>query len=404
MRMNVPVFIDISLEEQAEELRAWMKQRGADISEERSEVGLEEDLQKIISVCHVAFTDTSEADVEGILNGIVSMLALCSGDRTEALILAFCEKLSKAPSHEMALVCLKVLWSLFQSLAEASGTRFEVYYYLVGIAGRTHQLGTVYKDMAATTKMFAKAPLTTEQRQRLYRLLHEVLLANQRPDQAGKVMVDLLGTYTTENASQAKEEAQRCIVASLADPSTFLYDHLLNLKPVKFLEDQLIHDLLKVFVFEKLEVYNKFYETNKAFVEGLGLKHEDNVRKMKLLSFMQLAENRSEISFEEIQHSIQIEEDEVEEFLIDVIKTNLVRAKIAQGENMVHVSSTMHRTFGTDDWQQLHKLLTQVRDTSPHLHPSPHLASPSPITSPHLPIHLSHSVTRPRVALHHHRD
>jgi len=46
----------------------------------------------------------------------------------------------------------------------------------------------------------------------------------------------LLGTYTTENASQAREEAQRCIVASLADPQTFLLDHLLQLKPVKFLE------------------------------------------------------------------------------------------------------------------------------------------------------------------------
>jgi len=225
--MNVPVFIDISLEEQAEELRAWMKSQGAEISEERSEKGLEDDLQKIISVCDVSFKDgTGEADVEGILNGVVSMLALCSGDRTEALILAFCEKLSKAPSQEMSLVCLKVLWSLFQSLAEASAMRFHVYYYLVGIAGKTGQLNTVYKDMAATTNMFTKAPLTTEQRQKLYRLLHEVLLANRKADQAGKVMVDLLGTYTTENASEAKEEAQRCIIASLADPSTFLFDHL----------------------------------------------------------------------------------------------------------------------------------------------------------------------------------
>jgi len=133
----------------------------------------------------------------------------------------------------------------------------------------------------------------------------------------------------------------------------------LSLKPVKFLEGQKIHDLLKIFVFDKLEVYIKFYEANKDFVNGLGLKHEDNVRKMKLLSFMQLAENRSDISFAEIQHSIQIKEDEVEEFLIDVIKTKLVRAKIAQGDRTVHVSSTMHRTFGPGDWQQLHQLLTQ---------------------------------------------
>merc|ERR1711994_662680 len=203
------------------------------------------------------------------------------------------------------------------------------------------------------------APPSNEQTQKLLRLLHEVLLSNGQSDDARRVMIELMGTYTTENASEAKEEAQRCIVASLADPNTFLFDHLLNLKPVKFLEGQPIHDLLKIFVFDKLEAYIKFYEANKDFVTGLGLKHEDNVRKMKLLSFMQLAENRSEVSFAEIQHSIQIGEEEVEEFLIDVIKTKLVRAKIAQGDNMVHVSSTMHRTFGPGDWKQLHQSLTQ---------------------------------------------
>merc|ERR1719492_387076 len=97
-------------------------------------------------------------------------------------------------------------------------------------------------------------------------------------------MVELLGTFTTENASEAREEAGRCIVASLADPNTFLFDHLLSLKPVKFLEGELIHDLLNIFVKEKLAAYIKFYDANQGFVNGLGLKHEDNLRKMKLLS------------------------------------------------------------------------------------------------------------------------
>ena len=221
--------------------------------------------------------------------------------------------------------------------------------------------------------------LTTEQLQKLYRLLHEVLLAAGRSEEAGQVMVELLGTFTMENASQAREEAQRCIVASLADPKTFLFDHLLSLKPVKCLAGEPIHNLLNIFVSEKLDAYIKFYESNKSFVEGLGLKHEDNLRKMKLLSFMQLAENRSlniikivysdfalsklfrsEITFEEIQTSIQIEEEEVEEFMMDVITTKLVRAKLAQDNGLVYVSSTMHRTFGPGEWQQLHQLLKSV--------------------------------------------
>jgi hypothetical protein len=47
------------------------------------------------------------------------------------------------------------------------------------------------------------------------------------------------------------------------DPNTFLLDHLLQLKPVKFLEGELIHDLLTIFVSQKLEAYTRFYESHK---------------------------------------------------------------------------------------------------------------------------------------------
>ena len=49
----------------------------------------------------------------------------------------------------------------------------------------------------------------------------------------------------------------------------------------------LILILFRIFVNEQLDSYVKFYEKNKAFVDGFGLKHEDNLGKMRLLSFMQ---------------------------------------------------------------------------------------------------------------------
>lgn len=95
-------------------------------------------------------------------------------------------------------------------------------------------------------------------------------------------MVELLGTYTAENASAAREDAQRCILAALADPNTFLLDPLLALKPVRFLEGELIHDLLLVFVQDKLPAYLHFYQHHREFVEhqlGIYLVHNvDNVK------------------------------------------------------------------------------------------------------------------------------
>ncbi len=90
-------------------------------------------------------------------------------------------------------------------------------------------------------------------------------------DVAAKVMIELLGTYTAENANQAKKDAHRCIVTALADSNTFLLDPLLSLKPITFLKGELIYELLNIFVKEKLSKYIAFYNTHKDFVSGLGI-------------------------------------------------------------------------------------------------------------------------------------
>ena len=46
-----------------------------------------------------------------------------------------------------------------------------------------------------------------------------------------------------------------------------------------------------------------------------------------------MAENRSEIPLAELCQALDIGENEIEDFLIDVIKTRLVRAKISQVNN-----------------------------------------------------------------------
>ncbi|KAB0798669.1 hypothetical protein PPYR_09662 [Photinus pyralis] len=352
-----PVFIDISLEEQAQELRAYLKNLGAEISEEKSSKGIADDLHKIIAVCDTCFREGQESEVESVLNDIVSIMVLVPMEHGENIILAFCEKLAKAPGHKLLLASLRALWLLFQSLDERSPMRYHVYYHLIQIANQTDQVRCVFRDIEHLKQQFSHCPPSSEQLQKLYRLLHEVLLRSNQSEQAAKVMIELLGTYTAENASHAREDAIRCIVSALADPNTFLLDPLLSLKPVKFLKGELIHDLLSIFVSDNLQSYLTFYHNHNQFVKDQGLNHEHNMQKMRLLSFMQLAETNPEINFETIQKELQIGAEDVEGFIIEVLKTKLVRARMDQAARKVYTSSTMHRTFGRAQWQQLHNLL-----------------------------------------------
>ncbi|XP_056630062.1 eukaryotic translation initiation factor 3 subunit M [Diorhabda carinulata] len=356
-----PVFIDMSLEDQAQELRVYLKNLGAEISEEKSPKGIEDDLHKIIGVCDSCFREGQESDVEMVLNDIVSIMVLIPLERSENIILAFCEKLTKAQGQKLGLVCLRALWLLFQSLDDRSPMRYPVYYHLIQIAKQTDAVKFVFQNIDHLKQQFANCPPSNEQLQKLYRLLHEVLVKSNQSEQAALVMIELLGTYTDKNASHARDDAIRCIVSALADPNTFLLDPLLSLKPVRFLEGELIHDLLNIFVSENLSAYLKFYKEHKEFVSAQGLNHEQNMQKMRLLSFMQLAECNPEISFDVIEKELQIPADEVECFIIEVLKTKLVRARMDQSAKKVFVSSTMHRTFGRAQWQQLRDLLHSWR-------------------------------------------
>ncbi|XP_060622476.1 eukaryotic translation initiation factor 3 subunit M isoform X1 [Anolis sagrei] len=354
--MSVPAFIDITEEDQAAELRAYLKSKGAEISEENSEGGLHIDLAQIIEACDVCLRD-DDKDVESVMNSVVSLLLILEPDKQEALIESLCEKLVKFREGERPSLRLQLLSNLFHGMDKNTPARYTVYCSLLKVASSCGAIQYIPTELEQVRKWISDWNLTTEKKHTLLRLLYDVLVDCKKSDNAAKVMVELLGSYTEDNASQARVDAHRCIVRALKDPTTFLFDHLLALKPVKFLEGELIHDLLTIFVSAKLASYVRFYQNNKDFIDSLGLLHEQNMAKMRLLTFMGMAVESKEISFDTMQQELQIGADDVEAFVIDAVKTKMVHCKIDQTQRKVVVSCSTHRTFGKQQWQQLYDTL-----------------------------------------------
>ncbi|TNN75839.1 Eukaryotic translation initiation factor 3 subunit M [Liparis tanakae] len=355
--MSVPAFIDVTEEDQASELRAYMKGKGAEISEENSEGGLHEDLAQIIEACDVCLKD-DDKEVESVMNSIVSLLLILETEKQEALIENLCEKLLKSREGERPSLRMQLLSNLFHGMDENTTVRYTVFCGLIKVAATCNAIAFIPTDLDQVRKWIIDWNLTTEKKHTLLRLVYEALVDCKKGDAAAKVMVELLGSYTEDNASQARVDAQKCIVRALKDPNTFLIDHLLTLKPVRFLEGELIHDLLTIFVSGKLAAYVKFYQSNKDFIDSLGLSHEQNMSKMRLLTFMGMAVEFKEVSFDTMEQELQIGADDVEAFVIDAVRTKMVYCKIDQTQRKVVVSHSTHRTFGKQQWQQLHDSLS----------------------------------------------
>uniref|UniRef100_A0A8C0TAB8 Eukaryotic translation initiation factor 3 subunit M n=1 Tax=Canis lupus familiaris TaxID=9615 RepID=A0A8C0TAB8_CANLF len=340
----------------AAELRAYLKSKGAEISEENSEGGLHVDLAQIIEACDVCLKE-DDKDVESVMNSVVSLLLILEPDKQEALIESLCEKLVKFREGERPSLRLQLLSNLFHGMDKNTPVRYTVYCSLIKVAASCGAIQYIPTELDQVRKWISDWNLTTEKKHTLLRLLYEALVDCKKSDAASKVMVELLGSYTEDNASQARVDAHRCIVRALKDPNAFLFDHLLTLKPVKFLEGELIHDLLTIFVSAKLASYVKFYQNNKDFIDSLGLLHEQNMAKMRLLTFMGMAVENKEISFDTMQQELQIGADDVEAFVIDAVRTKMVYCKIDQTQRKVVVSHSTHRTFGKQQWQQLYDTL-----------------------------------------------
>ncbi|CAL1547109.1 unnamed protein product [Lymnaea stagnalis] len=357
--MNVPVFIDIAVPLQTLELRTFLKALGAEISEENAESGLLTDLKNIIEASKFCWNLNNEADIEMVFNGIISLLLVVPVQEAESVVTLFCEKVGKLPDGDKRVpLRLRMLSNLFYGLEEEASLRYVVLCSMVRLAGQNDQLSWVPVDLEKIKRWISLWEISSAKVQMLYRTLHESLTACNMREIATKVMIELLGTYTEDNASQARDDAHKCIVTCLADPNTFLMDHLLSLKPVKFLEGELIHDLLTIFVSGKLTQYQQFYKNHTDFINSLGPSHEENLRKMRLLTFMQMCENRKEMDFSVIQEEMQLDKDQVEEFVIDVLKTKAVKARIDQIQEKVIVSSTTFRTFSKHHWQVIRQHLS----------------------------------------------
>ena len=370
--MSIPVFIDLPINEQVLELRSYLKGVGADISSEALEGNSLGDLRQIIEASKFLWENlNNESDLEMTLNSIISLILVLPSEQIQEPVLQFCEAVAKSyTGDKRANTRIKLLTNLFSGLDEKSTSRADVYLALLKLGHQSDLLHLVITDLKNVKKWISQWDISATKLQNLLRTLHDALLDAKTSEAATKVMIDLLGTYTEDNASQARDDAHRCIVTHLADPNTFLMDHLLLLKPVKFLEGELIHDLLSIFVSGSISQYLQFYKTNTDFVKSIGLSHDQNLRKMRMLTFMQLSENKKEIDYGIIQQELNLHESDIEDFIIDVLRTKSVRVKIDQMQKKVVIHSSIHRQFGRQHWQMIQQSLVQWKDNLDLVHNS----------------------------------
>lgn len=147
----------------------------------------------------------------------------------------------------------------------------------------------------------------------------------------------------------------------------FLFQDLRAIPSVQALSDShpVYSQLLDIFAEQDLEDYNDFNEEHEGWVEKEKLDHEKLHRKMRLLTFASLAAATPsrEIEYAKITKALQIPQEEIEMWAIDVIRAGLVEGKLSQQRSMFLVHKVTYRVFGQKQYQELATRVDHWRST-----------------------------------------
>jgi len=357
MDNSLPVFIDLPEKDQAEEIRQYLISAGADLSANSKE-NIHEELSCLLDACDNWLKSASDADLEAMMNSFISLILFCTFD--DKLTRKFCSKLTEmGASENNALLRIKILNNLFVGLPASNPLRYDVYICQLRLASQFGQTNAIQTSLKQVNNWLKTWNVDMEQRRVCYRELHVALKDEQKGEEATKVMLELLAAYDEESALLAKDDAEKCVIDFISKPNIFIMDHLLQLKPVMVLQGTPLHELLGIFVSGQLSDYVAFYESHKEYIEQIGLDHTANINKMRILTTISLSINEKDISFQQLRNVLGFEDEDIEEYVIELVKSKLVHAKIDQINEKIIIRSTSVRTFGLNEWQQLeHKLET----------------------------------------------
>ncbi|CAA0808295.1 Proteasome component (PCI) domain protein [Striga hermonthica] len=322
----------------------------------------------MITSADVIFSKASEKDLECVYTVICNLVSKSESlDQVHEMTELISTKVTQQPNDKPALR-LKILFNLY-NLLDNPYSQFFVYMKALNLATYGKVTEHVIPSFRKIDNFMREWNLGVKDRRDLFLAVSNILKdSKSSAKDSFDFLVKYLETFSGDDVlsvAEAKEEAVRAVIEFVKSPDMFQCD-LLDMPAVVQLEKDAeyapIYQLLKIFLTKRLDAYLDFYSSNSSILGRYGLVHEDLISKMRLISLVDLGKNESgQIPYSLIKETIQIEDDEVEPWIVKAISAKLIDCRIDQINHVVVVSRYAERAFGLNEWKFLRSKLVAWR-------------------------------------------
>jgi translation initiation factor 3 subunit M len=186
-----------------------------------------------------------------------------------------------------------------------------------------------------------------------------------RARQGYQYVLKALRTFEASEVSSPEAEALslRALKVALLSNTHYDFQDLTSLPTIQALSDSqpTYFELLEIFAEKELEDYNDFRDEHEGWIEEEELDNSRLHRKMRLLTLASVAAstNSRELEYKRIAKALQIPSEDVEMWVIDVIRAGLIEGKLSQQKQVFLVHRTTYRVFGEKQWREVATRLDQ---------------------------------------------
>ncbi|KAJ7068720.1 PCI domain-containing protein [Mycena amicta] len=325
---------------------------------------LDEDKQRRRKVFSMVLAETkslgegSEKEIEGYFNLInAHLLSLYGPDSPEtsqhvsALIAIF-------SASEQTLLKYRLLSNLFNVLPRKSPLRLTVYTTLLDLAIANEELDALQLTRTAVEKWLQEWDISAEQKSAFIKTLADAYEKFGQLPTAYEYSLAYVRSLTP-GSSATDSAAVELIATALRLPFVFDFDPLFKLDAVVALKDHDVFSLLHIFLNDGLSEFNAWKSSHPDAISKHQLDAAQLERKIRLLTLASVGFQNigQDLPYTKIAEAIQVSSNEVEKWVIDVIRTGLLSGKLSQTSQTLHVTRAKSRAFEREQWEALERRL-----------------------------------------------
>ncbi|KAF2669690.1 PCI-domain-containing protein [Microthyrium microscopicum] len=267
-------------------------------------------------------------------------------------------------------LALTVLETMFNIIPADDDARFHVFMAILSVIKNTNNYDALRPQLDSLKEWLAAWDIDEEDQRKLYLTIADIAKESGEDEDSYQNIIKALRTFSADDSSskEARDLALSALKTSLQSPTHFDFHDLTTLDAVQALRksDAIYFELLELFTTDTYEDLADFQDEHDGWLDAEKFDKELLTRKIRLLTLASIAAStgqKRELPYSQIAKALMIKEEDVEMWVIDVIRSGLVEGKLSQLDKTFLIHRSTYRIFGENQWREIAARLDMWRNS-----------------------------------------